>query len=474
MNKTMKHILNKIAAVAVAGFCLAACVEPITVDKVDESAFDNVKNLVGSVRDLNTNKQENVVEIRKDDYNTSILFTLSRAPKKGVDVQVSYDAAYVDAYNGIHGTSFEALPQEQFFLQNDGKIVVAPDETRSYSLDLTINPFADKEEKTYILPLKATVSTDGIVASETRLVYLVKNMSFQGMAKPGKDKQVVVFFEVNNTNPLNALQFETEDGDLLIDYLVLFAYNINYDAEAGRVYCFANPQCQYILDHYDEIIKPLRERGMKVIISVLGNHDMAGLAQLSDMGARAFAQEMAALVYGYGFDGINYDDEYSAYPDTSIPWFTTPSRAAGNRLYFETKKAMPDKVMMAYQFGSALGDAPVDGVSPGDYMDICVGDYGRAGYPYEDMTNADCSYQSSEFAQWRSIPSQSSVNSFINSDYGYWMVFSLWNGAPGGSNLERDFNAMNHLSQGIYGKNLKKPTIYYPKTTGLESKPINW
>lgn len=474
MNKTMKHILNIIAAVAVSGFCLASCVEPITVDKVDESTFDNVKYLVGSVRDFNTNKQENVVEIRKEDYKTSILFTLARTPKKGVDVKVSYDAEYVDVYNGIHGTSFEALSQEQFNLQNEGKIVVAPDETRSFSLDLTINAFQDTEEKTYVLPLKATVSTEGVVASETRLVYLVKNMSFQSTAKLGKDKQVVVFFEVNNTNPLNALQFETEDGHLLIDYLVLFAYNINYDAEAGRVYCFANPQCQYILDHYDEIIKPLRERGMKVIISVLGNHDMAGLAQLSDAGARAFAQEMAALVYGYGFDGINYDDEYSTTPDTSIPWFTRHSVEAGNRLYYETKKAMPDKEMLSYQFGSALGDAPVDGIGPSEYMDICVGDYGRAGYPYEGMSYADCSYQSSEFAQWRSVPSQSSVNSFINSDYGYWMVFSLWNGAPNGTNLDRDFNTMNYLSQGIYGQNLKKPTIYYPKTTGLESEPINW
>lgn len=474
MNKTMKHILNKIAAVAVTGFCLAACVEPITVDKVDDSAFDNVKNLVGSVRDLNTNKQENVVEIRKEDYNTSILFTLSRAPKKGVDVKVAYDAEYVAAYNGIHGTSFEALPQEQFSIQNEGKIVVAPDETRSYSLDVTISKFADTEEKTYVLPLKATVTTDGVIASESRLVYLVKNMSFQGVVNPDKDKKVVVFFEVNNTNPLNALQFETEDGNLLIDYLVLFAYNINYDAEAGRVYCFANPQCQYILDHYDEIIKPLRERGVKVILSVLGNHDMAGSAQLSDMGAREFAKEMAALIYGYGFDGVNYDDEYSSSPDTSIPWFTNWSYEAGNRLYFETKKAMPDKVMLSYQFGGALGNAAVDGIAPGDYMDICVGDYGRAGYPYDGMTTANCSYMSSEFAQWRSTPSQASVNSFIESEYGYWMVFALWNGAPNESNLQRDFNAMNILSQGIYGQDLKKPTVYYPQTTSLESKPINW
>jgi hypothetical protein len=210
---------------------------------------------------------------------------------------------------------------------------------------------------------------------------------------------------------------------------------------------------------------------MKVIVSVLGNHDMAGLAQLSDMGAREFAKEMAALVYGYGFDGINYDDEYSASPDTSIPWFTRHSTAAGNRLYFETKKAMPDKEMLSYQFGSALGNAAVDGVIPGDYMSICVGDYGVRGTPYEGMTNANCSYQSSEFAQWRSYPTESSVNSFITSDYGYWMVFSLWNSA---SQQKRDFEAMNLLSRGIYGVDMKKPTIYYPATTSLESKPIEW
>ncbi|MBQ2006693.1 MAG: hypothetical protein II205_03925, partial [Bacteroidales bacterium] len=62
-------------------------------------------------------------------------------------------------------------------------------------------------------------------------------------------------------------------------------------------------------------------------------------------------------------------------------------------------------------------------------------------------------------------------NSFIQSEYGYWMVFSLWNDM---SQQQRDFNAMNHLSRGIYGQDLKKPTIYYPATTSLESRPISW
>ena len=309
--------------------------------------------------------------------------------------------------------------------------------------------------------------------SEERVVYLVKNMAFQTTVStddPAR-KKVNVWIEVNNTNPLNMLQFETEDGHLLIDHLVLFAYNINYDAEKGKVYCFANPQCQYILDHYNEIVRPLRERGMKVFISVLGNHDASGLAQLSDAGARAFAQEMKALCEGYGFDGVNYDDEYSNSPDLSIPWFTSRSQAAGNRLYYETWKAMPDKEMMSYQYGSALGNAAVDGVEPGEYMAWAVGDYGRRGVAYSGMTNAQVSYQSSEFAQWRSTPTESTVSQWMASDYGLWMIFSLWNDSK---NLQRDWNAMNILSKAIYGCELKKPTKFYPQTKSLDYVSLEW
>lgn len=38
---------------------------------------------------------------------------------------------------------------------------------------------------------------------------------------------------------------------------------------------------------------------MKIIISILGNHDEAGVAQLSDMGAREFARELAAYCRAY-------------------------------------------------------------------------------------------------------------------------------------------------------------------------------
>ena len=459
----MKKIFITVAAIAAC--TLVSCEkEAITVDHVDEAAYANVGTLVGSLRDLSTNKTSQVVEIRSEEITRSVVFALPRAAAANVQVKVALDAEYLREYNEKHGTSFELFPSELVAIQDNGEVTVEAKKTRSGSLDVTLSPLGDKEEKTYLLPLKASTSAGGVKVSEERVVYLVKNMAFQTTVStddPAR-KKVNVWIEVNNTNPLNMLQFETEDGH---------AYNINYDAEKGKVYCFANPQCQYILDHYNEIVRPLRERGMKVFISVLGNHDASGLAQLSDAGARAFAQEMKALCEGYGFDGVNYDDEYSNSPDLSIPWFTSRSQAAGNRLYYETWKAMPDKEMMSYQYGSALGNAAVDGVEPGEYMAWAVGDYGRRGVAYSGMTNAQVSYQSSEFAQWRSTPTESTVSQWMASDYGLWMIFSLWNDSK---NLQRDWNAMNILSKAIYGCELKKPTKFYPQTKSLDYVSLEW
>lgn len=469
----MKKIFNTIAVIAACGLGLVSCEKAITVDHVDESAYANVGTLIGSLRDYATNKTSDVVEIRSEEMTKSLVFALPRTAGKNVKVNIALDAEYLSTYNEEHRTSFELFPSELVTLQDNGEVTLEAGKTRSAGVEFTISPLGDKEEKTYLLPFKATTTTDDVKVSEERVVYLVKNMAFQTVVKSDDlgRKKVNVWIEVNNTNPLNMLEFETEDGHLLIDHLVLFAYNINYDAEKGKVYCFANPQCQYILDHYNEIVRPLRERGIKVFISVLGNHDASGLAQLSDEGARAFAQEMKALCEGYGFDGVNYDDEYSNSPDLSIPWFTTRSQAAGNRLYYETWKAMPDKEMMSYQYGSALGNGAVDDVLPGEYMSWAVGDYGRRGVAYEGMTNAQVSYQSSEFAQWRSTPTESTVSQWMASDYGLWMIFSLWNDSK---NLQRDWNSMNILAKAIYGCELKKPTKFYPQTKSLEYVPLEW
>lgn len=471
-----KSYLNILAvSVLYSAATLVSCTDDIQIGTLDESQYENVDNLKGTVRDASNGKTSTIVELRKDNYSTSVEFSLPRIPKKGVDVTISFDADYLNDYNEAHGTSFKLYPADRVQLQNDGKIVMAPDDKASYSLDLVI-PALDtvnfEADQTYLLPLKAEVSTEGVSVSksESHCVYLVKNLAGDGLAerKPG-EKETFFYFEVNDTNPLNALQWRMEDGRYLVNYLVLFAANINYDREKGEVYIYTNPQVTYILAHNEEVLQPLRKHGIKVILGLLGNHDEAGLAQLSEIGARDFAQKIAAMCYAYKLDGVNFDDEYSNSPDLSNPLFASHSREAGSRLMFETKKAMPDKYVTTFQYGSMSGSDYVDGIPAGSWLDIAVANYGGRGKPHEGMTLANCSGQSTEMARGGSI-SVSDAQSIANSEYGYYMVFAPW--AANRQGNKNQFNSLSNLAEGLYGSRLVTPEVYYPATQSLETRPF--
>ena len=130
--------MKKIYAIAASVLMASAvsCSEEIVLDRVDEGAYDNVVNLIGSLRDGKTGKVCTVVEMFSEDFNSEVAFNIARAPKEGVDVKVVYDKSYVDIYNKEHGTSYSALPEDRFSIKNGGKIVVAPDEKLSYSLGI--------------------------------------------------------------------------------------------------------------------------------------------------------------------------------------------------------------------------------------------------------------------------------------------------------------------------------------------------
>lgn len=471
-----KSYLNILAvSVLYSAATLVSCTDDIQIGTLDESQYENVDNLKGTVRDASNGKTSTIVELRKDNYSTSVEFSLPRIPKKGVDVTISFDADYLNDYNEAHGTSFKLYPADRVQLQNDGKIVMAPDDKASYSLDLVI-PALDtvnfEADQTYLLPLKAEVSTEGVSVSksESHCVYLVKNLAGDGLAerKPG-EKETFFYFEVNDTNPLNALRWRMEDGRYLVNYLVLFAANINYDREKGEVYIYTNPQVTYILAHNEEVLQPLRKHGIKVILGLLGNHDEAGLAQLSEIGARDFAQKIAAMCSAYKLDGVNFDDEYSNSPDLSNPLFASHSREAGSRLMFETKKAMPDKYVTTFQYGSMGGSDYVDGIPAGSWLDIAVANYCGRGKPHEGMTLANCSGQSTEMARGGSI-SVSDAQSIANSEYGYYMVFAPW--AANRQGNKNQFNSLSNLAEGLYGSRLVTPEVYYPATQSLETRPF--
>lgn len=481
-----KYIPNIVTAVLLAGgICLSgiSCTDTIEIGSVDESKYANVGFLNGYIRDAETGKADNVIELRADNYETRLVVGLSDAPGQGVDVFLVYDADYARTWNALHGTDYSLYPEDLVEIQNDGRIVLAPDEKMSYELGLTVT-YSDnlENDRTYILPIRAVSGTDGVTISESmsHSVYLIRNYHYQSDTFKGEDAvKTFLFFEVNDTNPLNALEFvlDNEEESLFFDYVVLFAANINYNAEAGRVYVYCNPQVQFLLDNNETYIQPLRKRGIKVLLGLLGNHDAAGLAQLSEIGARDFAREIAALCDAYNLDGVNYDDEYSNAPDLSNPLFTSKSTRAAARLCYETKKVMPDKDVTVFNYGYMYGTNVVDGVDASEWIDIVVPNYGSRANPIGNMTLKQCAGYAAELNLYPWQASVSSAQNVVSGGYGYYMMFALYASDAAttdySSRNQQANTYCNNVCRGLYGVPLKTVEYYWPQQS-LSRESITW
>lgn len=202
----------------------------------------------------------------------------------------------------------------------------------------------------------------------------------------GQPAQVVFScIEVNNTNPLQTQNFRLEKANkYLFDAVILFSSNVNFSKRDNEVYIHNNDNVQAILNNYDHYIKPLKDRGIKVLLSLLGNHDGSGLANMNDERCRLFAKAIADTLDKYNLDGVFFDDEYSEYnKDLAAQGFegfqNRGSSACASRLAYETKKAIGDRWVVPYKYGAFNSLNEVDGVKPGQYIDYVLTDYGVVG-----------------------------------------------------------------------------------------------
>lgn len=460
------RLLWKFPAAALILSCIMAvsCTEDIVVKNYDESTYSNLDCLTGYLRDVASGDRETSVELLSDSWSTSVVFGLTRTAGQGVDVTLEYDAGYAERYNSANMTSYTAWPASAVTVGYGETVVMAPDDKRSYDVPVTIRYDESMEDDgTYIVPVKATFeSEDGEYSAHC--VYIVENHRYLSEGGKSGDMNAVIFFEVNDTNPLNALELVLDDGQgtMFADYVVLFAANINYNQDLGKVYVYTNPQVTTLLENRKTYIEPLRSRGIKVLLGMLGNHDQSGFAQLSDVAAASFAEELAALCNSYELDGVIFDDEYSLDPDLSNPLFVTPSAEAAGRLCYEVKKAMPDKVVAIFDVGMMHCNTPIDGVEPGLFVDFLVSNY-SVGMPGEllGMSRKQCGC-SIELNLQPAAGTSAEASRVKREGYGYYMMFAPFAGnAAGTDKVFEQHASMSRISQGLFNTPLKPLEYFY-------------
>ncbi|MCD8176597.1 MAG: hypothetical protein LUE98_03905 [Tannerellaceae bacterium] len=310
---------------------------------------------------------------------------------------------------------------------------------------------------TYVIPVATEVTSGDLKLSEDQSNFLIFLKDFTNIPDLNKATgiKIISCMEVNGTNPLNNLCFTLEStGQYLIDVVVLFSANVNYNTEEGKVYVHFNENVQHILDNREKYIVPLQARGMKVLLGLLDNHDRASIANLADDTAKEFAKDVKIICDTYQLDGVFLDEEYSAPIEPAPPGFVEPSRNAAARFAYELKRAMPDKLNYIFAFSllSSFPDA-VDGVYAGDFVDCAVSNYSSrfsdstGNFPGLDKDRM--SVVSQEFAWNYYYPS---LLTRVREGYGFNMIFAL---DPFRDNFEaRQMPAFQNIAQYLFDDNI--------------------
>lgn len=172
-----------------------------------------------------------------------------------------------------------------------------------------------------------------------------------------KSPVMAVYVETNDVNPLNALDYHfSGDTERFIDILELFAANIHKETVNGQVRptLYLNDKLTNVLENggVGTYVNPLQDWGISVLLTILGDHQGIGLANMTDTQADQFATILVAVVKHYGLDGLGFDDEYADYP-----WVgngvnnTSYSRILTKVHELYAKYNIPNKLITVFDWG---------------------------------------------------------------------------------------------------------------------------
>ena len=466
-------------ALAAAFMGLWSCEDDVVIKTGDTGILETVEGDYGGVKSEAGAAQLATLTVFGQEAATGhLFFELARPAEQDITVTLRADEEALKAFNAAKGTAYPMYPAGKVSLSQGGSVTIAKGQTRSAAVELKVAA-GGTEGTTYAVAVTATTDKGVMLsASNSAYVYLVKPQPAIPDSKKG-NVRTLCFVEVNDENILNMGEYTMKgSGKPFFDIVSIFAANINVDSETGRVHVFCNDQVSFLLKHADEFIRPLQAKGIKVNLSILGNHDESGMGSLSAEAAADFAKELKAYMDIYGLDGVDFDDEYSNYSDDPNPGFVTRSRENYCRLIYECRKAMPDKLIGVYEYTSSFKDSPtgsVEGKSAGELVDyMCYGTYQRyvpgREANMEGLTKAKyCPYSlkiNDEYnGGWYGFDKANVEDAF---DKGYGLQV-FYNPKPQLYSYDRYFSA---VSQIIYSDEVEWSGKYYTRTSATPNQGV--
>lgn len=386
-----------------------------------------------------------------------LFFEMPSLMDEDVTVTLQLDPKVLEAYNTLNGTGLVMYPVDKIVLENEGKVLVEKGKCKSPTLALDIHP-GGKEGATYAIAVSAVATVSGKTYRDNRaFIYLVKPEAQVPVANADRKIKNLCYVEVNRESMRNVGEyFMASDKKPFFDIASVFAANIRLNEE-GQPYVSCNEQTRFVLDNIEKTIRPLQAKGIKVHLSILGDHTAAGMRSLSKEAAQFFAKDLKAYMDIYGFDGVDFDDEYSTYvTDQSVePYIPSPAVAPSIEectaqryadLVYECRRLMPDKTIGIYWYtGSDYPEGSVEGKSVEELVDYSIyGLYGKwRSIPADVVSNGkQCPYAVEVTTSKGEVKIEDRYLQDIRQQgWGYFAVYDLNNE----KSYEKEFSRLSRL-----------------------------
>ena len=458
-----------IALLACTSNVFTACEDDITISS-ENNSFGNIEGNFGYVKSAAGAKALTAIAINGDKHGTGHLyFELNKATNKDITVTFKVDESVLNTYNQVNGTNYPMYPTDKLSLENEGITTIPAGKRKSSSVELDIQPGGTIGTR-YAVAVSATAS-DGIETSSNNesYIYLVTPQATLPNTEKGRVK-TICYIEVNNENILNAGEYTMENSKKpFFDIVNVFAANIRLNEE-GKPYVHCNPQVTFVLENADKLIRPLQQKGIKVHLTILGDHTPAGMRSLGDEAAKDFAKELKSYVDIYGFDGISFDDEWSNYEQVGgHPGLVVPSQEQYSRLIYECRQIMPDKQIGVYWCKQENGEpsinyplGEIEGKDVNDLLDYTVfGNYNL----WNELSHIDktkqCPY-AINVTEDNFYPN-SVYLSKIKNEWGYFAIYNLKASKVYSSKF-------NEIGQTLYNDNIIWTEQVYGRTDFTPSR----
>ena len=270
-----------------------------------------------------------------------------------------------------------------------------------------------------------------------------------------KTPKFTVYIETNDVNPLNAGEYyfcNSSPREEVVDHVILFASNIRGNATSAWLH--HNPNQTHILNNVSTLVQPLQNKGIKVLLGLLGDHTGVGFANLNSDMIESFAQQVATCVNTKGLDGVLLDDEYARY-DLAPAGLPTPSSSILSSLILKLRELLPTKKIMVFWYGNHM-----QGISPAAINAI---DYFHPNYGCHSTTSGIPASKWSKLTiretnQGGTDNTEQSIR-YCSASYGDYGEVMLFNLRPLGATT----NIMNWFSDNLWEKTVCWTGTVHPK-----------